>query len=369
MTNLVDFKLHKAQNQLLVGEIILNSPSHLNALNLGMVNEIQKKLDLWREYDVFTIVLSGYGDKAFCAGGDVVSVRKNIANSGPTFAETFFAKEFFLDYQIHNYPKPIICWGSGIVMGGGMGLMNGCSHRIVTENSRLAMPEVGIGYYPDVGGSWFLNKVPEPFGLFLGLSGSPINGLDAIGLGLADYFVSNSRKEQLISELCLTSESNHQDINSIVDQIIEGLAESSSLEKGGLTRRIDKHGGAIEKAMAGGNLSDIYKRLYSINSEDKWIARMQKNLAYGSPLAALVVQKQLKKFKGLPLWDIFKKEMIMTAQFLRHREFPEGVRARLVDKDNNPNWTFKEFTAIKPEIVDNFFNPPWDKNPLDNLNR
>ncbi len=368
MTNSVTFKLHKAQNQLMVGEIILNSPTHLNALTLGMVDAIQKKLNLWRESDVFTVILSGAGEKAFCAGGDVVNVRKDINNRGPRFAETFFAREFFLDYQIHNYPKPIICWGAGIVMGGGMGLMNGCSHRIVTESSRLAMPEVGIGYYPDVGGSWFLNKVPEPFGLFLGLSGSPINGKDAIILNLADHFISNAKKNELIKNLCSTEGSKDPDTNNIVDQIIEDLSDRSDLEKQSQESRIDRHGSSINGAMKEDNLSNIYQQLCSIRSDDKWIARMQENLRYGSPLAALVVQKQLTQFRKTPLWEVFKNEMIMTAQFLRHQEFPEGVRARLVDKDNKPNWSFKTIEEVKTEVLNNFFKPPWENNPLDDLN-
>ena len=134
--NQVIFKENIGKNGKKIAEIILNSERYLNALTLEMVNQIEEQLEKWADSDVLAVILDGAGDKAFCAGGDVVSVRENIKNRGPEYAETFFAREFILDYNMHNYKKPIICWGSGIVMGGGMGLMNGCNFRVVTETSK-----------------------------------------------------------------------------------------------------------------------------------------------------------------------------------------------------------------------------------------
>ncbi|MEM6988175.1 MAG: enoyl-CoA hydratase/isomerase family protein, partial [Pseudomonadota bacterium] len=144
-----------------VMELVLNDPARHNALTLEMIDTIQPQLDAWRDdAGVVAVVLRGAGEKAFCAGGDVVSLVKAVRGGSDTgLPEAFFTREYKLDYDMHTYPKPIICWGSGIVMGGGKGLLTACSHRVVTETAVLAMPEVTIALYPDVGGSWFLNRL------------------------------------------------------------------------------------------------------------------------------------------------------------------------------------------------------------------
>ena len=159
-------------------------------------------LDALRQWqarsDIVAVVIDAAGEKAFCAGGDIVSMYNSMVEAHgevPAFLETFFETEYTLDYTIHNYNKPIIVWGSGIVMGGGMGLLCGASHRVVTETSRLAMPEISIGLYPDVGGSYFLPRLPGKSGLFLGLTGGQMNAADAMYVGLADVMVSSAEKE------------------------------------------------------------------------------------------------------------------------------------------------------------------------------
>ena len=157
----------------LFGRITLNSPDKLNALTLSMMDLIDQQLDAWaNEPKVVGVLLDATGDRAFCAGGDVVGVynaiKKTAKGEVPQFAEDFFTCEYRLDYRIHTYKKPIICWGHGVVMGGGIGLMSGASHRVVTPKTRMAMPEITIGLYPDVGGSWFLPKLPGKIGSFFG---------------------------------------------------------------------------------------------------------------------------------------------------------------------------------------------------------
>ena len=184
-------------------EIQLNAERSLNALTLDMIDLIQPKLDAWKEDDsVVCVLFDSAGEKAFCAGGDVVNLYKSMVGEGdPNFPTDFFTREYILDHTIHTYPKPIICWGNGIVMGGGMGLMNGCSHRVVTEKTHMAMPEVTIGLYPDVGGSWFLNHMPGRTGLFLGLTGNRMNAADALFLGLADRFIASELRGQVVEKL------------------------------------------------------------------------------------------------------------------------------------------------------------------------
>ncbi|NNC55605.1 MAG: enoyl-CoA hydratase/isomerase family protein, partial [Pseudomonadales bacterium] len=185
-----------------IGHATLNSPASLNSLTTEMVELLLAKLLQWaQDSRLACVVISGAGDKAFCAGGDVQALRNSaIAKpGGPCLeAETFFAREYRLDYTIHTFNKPLLVWGNGIVMGGGLGILAGASHRVVTETSRFAMPEVTIGLYPDVGGSHFLNLMPGETGRFLALTGASFNAADALYTGLADYFLQRDQFPALL---------------------------------------------------------------------------------------------------------------------------------------------------------------------------
>ncbi len=178
------FTEHATQDGHVIAEVKLNAERSLNALTLEMCEEMLPRLRDWATDErVVAVLLDSAGEKAFCAGGDVVNLYKTITGEGdPSFPERFFETEYRLDFLLHTYPKPVICWGNGIVMGGGMGLLSASSHRIVTETSRLAMPEVTIGLYPDVGASWFLNRLPNGAGRFLAMTGCQINAPDAVHL-------------------------------------------------------------------------------------------------------------------------------------------------------------------------------------------
>src|SRR5690606_15192614 len=189
-----------------IGIATLNVPRALNALSLEMIDLLKMQLDDWQQdARIAAVWLDAEGDKAFCAGGDVVRLYQSMVDT-PTgernhYAEAFFGREYQLDYLLHTYGKPVICWGHGIVMGGGLGLMSGCSHRVVTEKSRIAMPEITIGLHPDVGGSWFLSRMPGRTGLFLGLTGANINAADALYIGLADRAIGSGLKAQVFDAL------------------------------------------------------------------------------------------------------------------------------------------------------------------------
>src|SRR5210317_2329465 len=192
-----------------LGRVTLSVAATLNSLTLEMVDLLQAQLDAWRDDDsIAAIFIEGAGDKAFCAGGDVQALYRSATATpgGPCeYAEDFFTREYRMNYTLHTYGKPIVCWGHGIVMGGGLGVMAGCSHRVVTQKTRIAMPEVTIALFPDVGGSWFLNHMPGKSGLFLALSGASINAADAIYVGIADRFISSDRKSQVLEQLLLQS--------------------------------------------------------------------------------------------------------------------------------------------------------------------
>ncbi|MBR9885939.1 MAG: enoyl-CoA hydratase/isomerase family protein, partial [Oceanospirillales bacterium] len=262
-------------------EICLNAERSLNALTLEMIDLMQPQLDAWRNDDsVVALILDSAGEKAFCAGGDIVNLYKSIKGEGDKdFAERFFTREYLLDYTLHTYPKPIICWGSGIVMGGGMGLMNGCSHRIVTETSHLAMPEVTIGLYPDVGGSWFLNHMPGRTGLFLGLTGNPINAPDALYLGLADRFIVSELRSSLIERLQLANWQG--DATAAVNTVLRELEQISQPQLDEIAGPIRQHAELIRRVTDHDTLDQMHSALLAEDGSDKWVARAQKALSHG----------------------------------------------------------------------------------------
>ena len=184
------FREHEGTNGCRIGHATLNAEKSLNALTLDMVDQLYEKLNLWRDDPaIVAVVLDGAGERAFCAGGDIRRLRQSVIDSDygvNPYGEQFFAREYRLDYLIHRFGKPVLCWGSGIVMGGGIGLLAGASHRVVTQGSRLAMPEISIGLFPDVGAGWFLNRMPGKVGLFLGLTGLRMNAGDALFTGLGN---------------------------------------------------------------------------------------------------------------------------------------------------------------------------------------
>ena len=189
--------------QFKIGIAGLNNPRALNALTLEMFQALECKLLEWRERaDIVCIILHTESAKAFCAGGDVKALVAELNRTASIqMAAEYFAVEYFVDYLIHVYPKPILCWADGITMGGGIGIMNGASCRVVTERTMMAMPEIAIGLFPDVGGSYFLNRMTEGLGLFLGLTSARFDGYDAVAIDMADLFIRSEQKPELFSGL------------------------------------------------------------------------------------------------------------------------------------------------------------------------
>jgi enoyl-CoA hydratase/carnithine racemase len=345
-------------------EICLNAEKSLNALTLDMIDLIQAKLDACKADDsVVAIFLDGAGEKAFCAGGDVVSLYKSMTGGAdPDFPEQFFTREYLLDYTIHTYPKPIICWGSGIVMGGGMGLMSGCSHRIVTETTHMAMPEVTIGLYPDVGGTWFLHRTPGRTGLFLGLTGSRMNAADALFLNLGDRFLKASQRSDVLDRL--SQEEWNGDLNAVVNRVLRDLEDDAWETRQSIRSPVRTHFDLIQDITDQDTVEEIIETLLAVETDDKWVQRAQKAISHGSPLAVHMIYKQLKKTVHMSLKEVFESELVLSVQCCRHREFPEGVRALLVDKDGKPNWTFATINEVDPAFLDELFVSPWAINPL-----
>lgn len=356
-----------------IGHATLNKPKALNALNLEMIRLLQSKLNVWKaDPDIVAVVLDGSGDKAFCAGGDVVAMHQAMrASPGkiPAMLETFFTEEYRLDHFIHTFGKPFVVWGNGIVMGGGLGLMNGASHRIVTASSRIAMPEISIGLYPDVGGSWFLNRMPGKTGLFLGLTGASINAADALYVKLADYFVDHQHKDSFLAEMQQLKWGNTLTLNNEkLSQLCSQFQRDSQLQLP--TGNIKVHQALIDELTGHHTVAGVVNAILAHEAgEDKWLARAIDTLRHGSPLTAAIVFRQLQEGKSLSLEDCFRMELGLSCRCAETGEFQEGVRALLIDKDNQPTWLYAQVEEVPQTEIDRFFTSPWDvtSHPLASL--
>jgi enoyl-CoA hydratase/carnithine racemase len=353
-----------------IGRVTLNVPATLNSITLEMVDQLQAQLDQWRQDDTMGMVfIEGAGEKAFCAGGDVQALHASATGTpgGPCeYAESFFAREYRMNYTLHTYPKPIVCWGHGIVMGGGLGVMAGCSHRVVTEATRIAMPEVTIALFPDVGGSWFLNHMPGRSGDFLALTGASINAADAIYTGLADRFIASEHKSAVLAGLLeqrwgVDEEGNH----GLVRHVLRPFAEQSigSCPAG----QVEPHMGTIARLCDGDNVHEIIDNITAQQTDDPWLAKARDSLAHGSRLAALWIERQLYETRHASLREVFQAEIQLATHIVRYPEFAEGVRALLIDKDRNPAWQYSESRDVPAELLDSFFTAPWAENPLADL--
>lgn len=349
-----------------IGHLQLNKPQALNALDLDMAVAMQQQLDAWRhDASVLMVVISGNGPKAFCAGGDIVSMYQSMQSAGhqiPDFIAEFFATEYRLDYTIHTYEKPVVAWGEGIVMGGGIGLLAGASHRLLTASSRLAMPEITIGLYPDVGASFFLSRAPGQSGLFAGLTGASLNASDGLFIGLGDYIMANEFLPSLLQAL---GDIHWQDgqITTQLDELCQGYQLSADAQP---VAKLAKHQMTIDNALHNSqNASDAVKALLALPTEgDEWLSKAQHSLKKGSPITMHLVWQQIRRGQTLSLAECFEMELVMSCRCAESGEFAEGVRALLIDKDKHPKWRFANVDSVPEDVVELHFTSPWEQSPL-----
>ncbi len=355
-----------ARNNKKIGLITLNVPESLNALNQSMVDGLLRQLSHWRENDdIAAVFIQGSGEKAFCAGGHVRALRQALVDSPlPDVPQAFFTAEYRVDYLIHTYPKPVICWGNGVVMGGGVGLMAGASFRVVTDTSLLAMPEISIGLYPDVAGSWFLSHLPAKIGLFMALTGCRMNAADAIYLGLANRFVDHAFRDNVLAGL---QEADWQDNNlyGVAYGVIQKYREESS---GWLPySKVREHRDLIARLMDQPTLADIFVALERLETDDEWLLAARKTALGGSPLSAAISYRQLQNARHMSLKEALQSELILSVNTVLRGDFLEGVRSLLVEKDNKPQWQYDRVESVDPEFLNALFVSPWAVNPLHDL--
>lgn len=352
----------------------LNAEKALNALAHDMIRLLDAQLRRWAaDPDIACVILHGAGEKAFCAGGDIRSLYqllKEHPNTAPNpVALTYFADEYRLDYSIYRFPKPLLVWGSGIVLGGGLGLMAGASHRVVTETSRIGMPEVTIGLFPDVGASWFLQRMPIRTGLFMALTGVQINGRDAVVGGLADYFLRSTDRDTLFARMpramWTTDPSENREVLSAL------LREFASQATGVMpASNFKAYEQEIQAFCRGESVEEMVSRIVRYDGDEDWLRRASATLAAGSPTSAALGFELQRRTRGLDLADAFRLELIVTLQCCARPDLAEGIRALLIDKDRKPKWQPRTMEEITPQWIDGHFAAPvwpYGRHPLADL--
>jgi enoyl-CoA hydratase len=344
-----------------VGLITLNRPKALNALNLEMVRGLTQILRAWGNDPAVAAVairgttkLGNFG--SFCAGGDIRFFHQ-AALAGDPALEDFFTEEYALNHLIHNYPKPYIPFMDGIVMGGGMGISQGTRYRLVTERTKMAMPETHIGLFPDVGGGYFLSRCPGSTGEWLALTGAALNAAGAIELGLADYCLNASSLDAAWAAL------GHLDFDR-GQGLVAWLAEFSvtPLTDSGVERA------AIDAVFSQATAVDIVQALEL--ASDPWSQSTAATLRHRSPLMLHVVLEQVRRARDMGLADDLRMERDMVRHCFQTRhlarsgtasETVEGIRALAVDKDQQPQWNPARVEDVTPDMVAPFFVSPWPR--------
>ena len=351
------------------GHATLDAPASLNSLTLAMVDRLAARFDAWiADPGVAGILLDAVGEKAFCAGGDVIALYRSIRSTAPgevpVDAATFFEREYRLDHRIHTCPKPVLCWGHGIVMGGGIGLFAGASHRVATPKTRLAMPEITIGLFPDVGGSWFLGRAPGRTGRFLALTGAPMNAADARFAGLADFVLAHEDKAAVIEAIAA---SHWQGSRASDDARLGALldARRCPMPESPLRTHYDR----IDALVGHDGLAPAMQRIGALADDpDRWLAQAGEAARRGSPSSAALAWTLQDLARYLSLADVFRLEHQAAVGCCVHHDFAEGVRALLVDKDRNPRWQPATLDQVDEAWVAAHLRPRFDgPHPLADL--
>ncbi len=377
MTAPVLFQEKSLARQGKYGIATLNQPAKLNSLTLEMCELLGAQLTRWaQDPDILFVIMEGAGEKAFCAGGDLHQLYGSMQeHSGQPAAENVYAARFFdveyrLDYQIHTYCKPIICWGHGVVMGGGIGLMAGATHRIVSETSRLAMPEVTIGLFPDVGGSWQLNHLPARTGRFLAATGAILNDSDALFTGMADDCISHADWPAVLTDLeqlqWQTSEGRHT-LEQRIQEVFARHSTAANLDIG----PFQTHYELLREICANRDITALYDAIANLAShEDTWLAKAAHTMLKGSALSVALGLILQESARHLSLAEVFQLEYNVAVNCCAHGQLQEGIRALLIDKDKTPKWQPATIQEVDKNLVESLLATPWtdaSKNPLASL--
>lgn len=321
-----------------LGLITLNRPKALNALTLDMIHAMTARLAEWAgDPDIASVLIRGAGEKAFCAGGDVLALIRP-GNEG--YIERFFRDEYRLNRMIFRYPKPYIALVDGITMGGGVGVSVHGRHWIATERTLFAMPETGIGMFPDVGGTYFLPRLPDRFGMYLGLTGARLTAADCCHVGLADAYIPLDRHGDLLAGL---ADGRRAEI------LLAELGEDAG------DAPIAENAAPIERFFSADSVEEIVERLRGAPGE--WGEKTLARLSRMSPSALKITFRQIREGAERGFEDCMRLEYRLSQRVVPAHDFREGVRALLVDKDMNPRWEPPTLAALSESEIDGYFAP------------
>lgn len=331
-----------------LGHITLNRPKALNALTYAMCEELTRLLVAWEQDDAIgAVLIDGAGERAFCAGGDVILLHDS-GKAGDDRAENFWRIEYALNELIHRYSKPYITLIDGFVMGGGVGLSVHGQHRIAGDHTVFAMPETGIGYFPDVGGTYFLPRLRMDIGQWLGLTGARLKTAEALSVGVANGFIPSERHEWFIKAL---SEAELDGSDAAVISVINKFHESGPMDAD------------FPAALSAFNEKDVPSILRALDGmSGEWAIKQAKSIRAKSPLAMCVTFEAIKRGHDLDFKDAMRAELDLSLNFLKTQDFYEGIRAQLIDKDRNPKWSHNSVDDVTEDQIARVFkktaNPP-----------
>uniref|UniRef100_A0A8C1VPP7 3-hydroxyisobutyryl-CoA hydrolase n=1 Tax=Cyprinus carpio TaxID=7962 RepID=A0A8C1VPP7_CYPCA len=331
------------------GVITLNRPKALNALNLTMIRHIYPQLKKWdKDSETDLVIIKGAGDKAFCAGGDIRAITE-AGKAGDSLTQDLFREEYILNNTIGTYQKPYVALIDGITMGGGVGLSIHGRFRVATEKTLFAMPETGIGLFPDVGGGYFLPRLQGKLGLFLALTGFRLKGRDVQRVGLATHFVQSDKIVSLEKDLVdLKSPSN-----SDVAQLLDSYQEQSCLdaEKPFVLQEQTE---AIDRLFSAGSVEEIMENLKKDGSA--FALKQTETLAKMSPTSLKLTFRQIQEGERMSLQEVLVMEYRLSQACMRGNDFYEGVRAVLIDKDQSPKWKPSTLSGVSEQAIEECFS-------------
>jgi enoyl-CoA hydratase len=326
-----------------VGTILLNRPRALNALNRAMVDGMRAALDDWeRDDDVRLVIIRGAGERAFCAGGDIRLMTQLVREGREGEALAFWHAEYQLNCRLHRYTKPVLALIDGIVMGGGVGVSLHGSHRIGTEHLLFAMPEVGIGFFPDVGATHALPRLPGQFGTFLALTGERIGLADAVALGIVTHPVARADLPALVEGL-------------VAGEDVEALLARLRHEPGPSPLMAERE--LIDACFAGDDVRDILARLDAQAGASPFAARIAAGMRTRSPTSMAIALRQMREGAKLAFEEAMALEYRIVSRVAVGHDFHEGVRAVIVDKDLSPRWEPSSLDALDSSATDAYFAP------------
>jgi len=323
-----------------LGIVALNRPKALNALTRDMCLRLKEQLDVWAgNDDIATVVIRGLGERAFCAGGDIRALYDS-GMAGTPYALEFYRDEYILNAAIKRFPKPYVALWHGMVMGGGVGVSVHGSHRIATESTVFAMPETGIGLFPDVGGSYFLSRMAGEIGMYLALTGARLKASDMLYAGVATSLMPAANAEELLSRLSKgeTAEYALDELSSPAPEApLAGIASD------------------IQRIFSLGSVEEIVAALETDGSQ--WARDTEAMLRTKSPTSLKIAYRQIREGAHLSFDDCMKMEFRLVNRVVEGHDFYEGVRAVIIDKDNRPVWRPAVLADVREENVDIYFSP------------